>query len=146
VELTILLGAAAALGCLVLGVLELLWPTIPHRPARPPVALARRRPAASVAPRAAAPVRLMSPERLVALVERARAETDAERRTTALRVAILTLERWRASSAAPDDVVRMALDRARAELWADYQRIAFRRLAATVPWRASALRAGDGAR
>ena len=88
----------------------------------------------------------MSPERLAVLVERARAETDPERRTAALRVAILTLERWRASSTGPDDVVRVALERARTELWDEYQRLAFRRLAATVPWRTTALRASDGSR
>ena len=145
-EWTILIGAVAALGCLVLGVLELLWPTTPRHPARPPVAPARPRPTAPIAPRSVAPVRLMSAERLVVLVERARAETDPERRTAALRVAILTLERWRASGTGPDDVVRVALERARAELWAEYQRLALRRLAATVPWRATALRASDGSR
>ena len=89
----------------------------------------------------------MSSDRLIALVERARAETDPARRTTALRVAILTLERWRASGAPLDPAALAALDRARAELWADYQRIAFRRLAATTgSWQASALRAADGGR
>ena len=91
-------------------------------------------------------MRRLSSERLVALVERARAETDPARRTAALRVTILTLERWRASGASLDDTVVAALERARAELWADYQRIAFRRLAATAPWRATALRAGDAGR
>ena len=145
-EWTILIGAVAALGCLVLGVLELLWPTTRRDPARPLVAPARRRPTTPIAPRSATPVRLTSPERLVVLVERPRAETDPERRTAALRVAILTLERWRASSTGPDDVVRVALERARAELWAEYQRLALRRLAVTVPWRASAPRASDGSR
>jgi len=82
----------------------------------------------------------MSPARLVALVDRARTETDPERRTAGLRVAILTLERWRAGSTTPDDGVGRALERARAELWADYQQIALRRLASAVPWRATALR------
>ena len=88
----------------------------------------------------------MSSDRLVSLVERARAETDPALRTTALRIAILTLERWRASGAALDDAAVAALERARAELWADYQRIALRRLAATTPWRATALRVVDGGR
>jgi hypothetical protein len=81
----------------------------------------------------------------VALVERARAETDPERRTAALRVAILTLERWRALTNAPDDGIGPALERARAELWEDYQKIALRRLAAALPWRATALGAGTPA-
>jgi hypothetical protein len=84
----------------------------------------------------------MSPARLIALVDRARSETDPERRTAALRVAILTLERWRATTTAPDDGVGRALERARAELWADYQQIALRRLASAMPWRATALGRG----
>jgi len=95
--------------------------------------------------RLAAPARLSS-ARLVALVERARAETDPARRTAALRVTILTLDQWRASGVALDPAVVAALERARTELWADYQRVAFRRLAATTPWRATALRAGDAGR
>jgi hypothetical protein len=86
----------------------------------------------------------MSAARLVALVDRARVETDPERRTAALRAAILTLERWR--SAVPEEAVGRALERARADLWADYQRIALRRLAAARPWRATTLRVGDIAR
>jgi hypothetical protein len=82
----------------------------------------------------------VSPERLVALVERARAETDPARRTGALRVAILTLERWRATAGAPHEGVSRALERARADLWADYQRLALRRLATATPWRSTALR------
>jgi hypothetical protein len=82
----------------------------------------------------------VDPARLVALVDRARAETDPGRRTSALRVAILTLERWHATSPTPDEGVSRALERARAELWADYQQIALRRLASAMPWRAAALR------
>jgi hypothetical protein len=96
-EVTLLLGAAGALGCLALGVLELLWPTGARRVARP-----RTAPGPTLS-RLAAPARLSS-----------------------ARLA--------------------ALDRARAELWADYQRLAFRRLAATTPRRATALRAGDAGR
>jgi len=139
-EVTLLLGALAALGCLTLGVLELLWPAGVRRGARP-----RAAPAGQIvpAPGSARPSRFlprMSPARLVALVDRARTETDPERRTAGLRVAILTLERWRAGSTTPDDGVGRALERARAELWADYQQIALRRLASAVPWRATALR------
>jgi len=109
-----------ALGCLTLGVVELLWPAGVRRVAR-----ARAVPIA----RSAAAARSISPARLIALVDRARAETDPERRTAALRVAILTIERWRAGNGGLDDGVGHALERARAELWADYQRIALRRLA-----------------
>jgi hypothetical protein len=136
-----------ALGCLILGVLELLWPTGGRRVARPRAAPAGRL-AAAVAPvRVPPPPRpspllpAASPARLVALVERAGAETDRERRTAALRVAILTLEHWRATTAVPDESVSRALERARAALWADYQQIALRRLASSMPWRATALRA-----
>lgn len=135
-----------ALGCLTLGVLELLWPTGGRRVARPRAARAGR--IAKVAPvpvpvlRPSRAVQPMSPARLIALVDRARSETDPERRTAALRVAILTLERWRATTTAPDDGVGRALERARAELWADYQQIALRRLASAMPWRATALGRG----
>ena len=88
----------------------------------------------------------MSSDRLVSLVERARAETDPALRTTALRIAILTLERWRASGVSLDEAAVAALERARVELWADYQRVALRRLAATTPWRTTALRAADAGR
>jgi len=64
------------------------------------------------------------------------------RRTAALRVAILTIERWRAGNRGLDDGVGHALERARADQWANYQRIALRRLASAVPWRATALRVG----
>ena len=143
--MTLLLGALAALGCLGLGVLELLWPTGVRRVDRPRAARAGRiAPVVPVPPVTRAPFAPpMSPARLVALVERARAETDPERRTAALRVAILTLERWRATSAAPDAAgIARALEQARAELWADYQQIALRRLASAMPWRATALRVG----
>jgi len=57
-------------------------------------------------------------------------------------VAILTIERWRAGNRGLDDGVGHALERARADQWANYQRIALRRLASAVPWRATALRVG----
>jgi hypothetical protein len=140
---TLLLGALAALGCLTLGVLELLWPTGARRAARPrtaPVGRIARVPAAVSRPTLFAPQ--VSPARLIALVERARAETDSEKRTAALRVAILTLEHWRATTNAPDEGVGAALERARTDLWEDYQRIALRRLATAMPWRATGLRVG----
>ncbi len=145
-----------ALGCLTLGVLELLWPAGGRRRARPRAAPAGR-PVPGPAPRRApvtrpAPVArpphgapAVAPERLVALVERARAEPDPSRRQDALRIAILTLERWRAIAASPDAAVTRALERARSELWEDYQQIALRRLAAAMPWRATSLGGGTPA-
>ena len=136
-----------ALGCLTLGVLELLWPAGVRRVARPRAAPAGRRvlviPVSRPSPAPVVPT--VSPARLIALVDRARAETDPERRTAALRVVILTLERWRALGAVPDETVGRALERARTELWADYQQIALRRLASAMPWRATALGAGTPA-
>jgi hypothetical protein len=141
-EVTLLLGALMALGCLTLGIVELLWPAGVRRVARARAASVGRAVAAVPIPRPAAAARPISSARLIALVDRARAETDPERRTTALRVAILTIERWRAGNRGPDEGVAHALERARAEQWANYQRIALRRLASAVPWRATALRVG----
>src|SRR5438105_771923 len=118
-----------AVGCLTLGVVELLWPAGARRVTRPRAARAGRVAPAVPIPRRSASPPPISPARLIALVDRARAETDPERRTAALRVAILTIERWRAGNGGLDDGVGHALERARAEQWADYQRIALRRLA-----------------
>ncbi len=131
-----------ALGCLTLGVVELLWPAGARRVARPRAAPAGRAALAVSIPRPSAAARSISPARLIALVDRARGETDPERRTAALRVAILTIERWRAGNSELDGGVGHALERARADLWANYQRIALRRLASAMPWRATALRTG----
>ena len=140
--MTLLLGALTALGCLTLGVLELLWPAGVRRVARArAVPVGRAAPIVPI-PRPSASAPPISPARLIALVDRARAETDPERRTAALRVAILTIERWRAGNRGLDEGVGHALERARAEQWANYQRIALRRLASAVPWRATALRVG----
>jgi hypothetical protein len=124
-----------ALGCLTLGVLELLWPAGVRRAARPRAAPAVRAATLVSIPRPSAAAPSISPTRLIALVERARAETDPQRRTAALRVVILTIERWRAGNGGHDGVGH-ALERARADLWANYQQIALRRLASAVPWRA----------
>ena len=118
-----------ALGCLTLGVVELFWPAGMRRVARGRAAPVGRAAPAVPIPRPSAAARSISPARLIALVDRARAETDPERRTAALRVAILTIERWRAGNGGLDDGVGHALERARAEQWADYQRIALRGLA-----------------
>ena len=139
-EVTLLLGALAALGCLTLGVLELLWPAGVRRGARPRAAPAGRVAPVSGSARPSPFLPPISPARLAALVDRALSETNPERRTAALRVAILTLERWRARNTTADDGIGRALEGARAELWADYQQIALRRLASALPWRATALR------
>ena len=86
----------------------------------------------------------MSAPWLVALVDRARAETVAERRTAALRVAILTLERWRASHGA-DAAVTQALERARTALWSEHEALALRRLTAAAARRERALGVGGAA-
>src|SRR5947207_7167631 len=131
-----------ALGCLTLGVVELLWPAGVRRVARARAAPDVRTAHAVPIPRPAAAARSISPARLITLVDRARVETDPERRTAALRIAILTIERWRAGNGGLDDGVGHALERARADQWANYQRIALRRLASAMPWRATALRVG----
>jgi len=90
----------------------------------------------------------VSAPRLVALVDRARAETVAERRTAALRVAILTLERWRASHGArhgADAAVTQALERARTALWSEHEALALRRLTAAAARRERALGIGGAA-
>jgi hypothetical protein len=84
----------------------------------------------------------VSAQWLVALVDRARAETAPEPRTAALRVAILTLERWRASHGT-DDAVTQALGRARAALWAEHEELALRRLNAAAARRERASGVGE---
>jgi hypothetical protein len=126
-EVTLLFGALAALGCLSLGVLELLWPTGARRVDRP-----RATPAGQSSPPMRVSVRSSDPGRLAMLVQRALTERDPERRVAALRVAILTLERWHATRSA-DEAVVPALERARTELWADYERIAGSRAPAAGP-------------
>jgi hypothetical protein len=141
VEVTVFLAGLVALGCLTLGVLEVLWPTRRRRVGPPPAA---RRAAAFRRSRATTHRPAVSAQWLVALVDRARAETVPERRTAALRVAILTLERWRASHGA-DEAVTQALERARAALWAEHEELAFRRLNATAARRERALGVGEAA-
>src|SRR5207302_543235 len=85
--------------------------TAAHRLTRPRAAPAGRPAPAVPTPRRSASPPPISPARLIALVDRARAETDPERRTAALRVAILTIERWRAGNRGLDDGVGHALER-----------------------------------
>jgi len=142
VEVTVFLAGLAALGCLTLGMLEILWPTRPRRFRRPTPAA--RRAAVFRRSRRAPQGPAVSAPRLVALVARARAETVAERRTAALRVAILTLERWRASHGA-DEAVTQALERARTALWSEHEALALRRLTAAAARRERALGIGGAA-
>jgi hypothetical protein len=141
VEVTVFVAGLVALGCLSLGVLELLWPARRRRVG--PTAAARR---AAVFRRSRATRRrpAVSAQWLVALVDRGRAETAPERRMAALRVAILTLERWRASHGA-DEAVAQALERARAALWAEHEALALRRLNAAAARRERALGVGEAA-
>jgi len=146
VEVTVFLAGLAALGCLTLGMLEILWPTRPRRFRRPTPAA--RRAAVFRRSRRAPQGPAVSAPRLVALVDRARAETVAERRTAALRVAILTLERWRASHGArhgADAAVTQALERARTALWSEHEALALRRLTAAAARRERALGIGGAA-
>ena len=140
-EVTVFLAGLVALGCFTLGVLELLWPTRRRRVGPPPAA---RRAAVFRRSRTTTRRPPVSAQWLFALVDRARAETAPERRTAALRVAILTLERWRASYGA-DDGVTQALDRARAVLWAEHEELALRRLNAAAARRERALGMGKAA-
>jgi hypothetical protein len=142
VEVTVFLTGLAALGCLTLGVLEILWPTRPRRFRRPTPAA--RRAAVFRRSRPAAHGPAVSAPWLVALVDRARAETAPERRAAALRVAILTLERWRASHGM-DEAVTHALERARTAPRAEHEALALRRLTAAAARRERALGVGGAA-
>jgi hypothetical protein len=142
VEVTVFLAGLAALGCLTLGMLEILWPTRPRRFRRPTPAA--RRAAVFRRSRRAPQGSAVSAPWAVALVDRARAETVAERRTAALRVAILTLERWRASHGA-DEAVTEALEHARTALWSEHEALALRRLTAAAARRERALGIGGAA-
>ena len=74
------------------------------------------------------------------LLERARAEIDLERRVTILTRAVAGMTR--ASLAAPDDTeLAAAVTLARALLWETWEKIALSRLAAAMPWGATALSA-----
>jgi hypothetical protein len=141
VEVTVFLGGLVALGCLTLGILEVLWPTRRRRVGPPPAA---RRAAVFRRSRAKTRQPAVSAQWLVALVDRARAETAPERRTAALRVAILTLERWRTIHGA-DEAVTQALERARSAQWAEHEEMALRRLNAAAARRERTLGVGKAA-
>ena len=143
-EVALLLGGLTACGFLILGVLDVLWPTARHRRTR---ARTSAGPAAPVV-EPPAPVEAERPlppppaalgvGRL--LLGRAVAEPDLERRVTILTRAVAGLTR--AAQARPDDTELAAtLASARARLWATWEQIALARLAAAMPWGASALAA-----
>ena len=74
------------------------------------------------------------------LLERARAEIDLERRVTILTRAVAGLSR--AAQAAPDDTeLNATLVTSRTLLWDTWEKIALARLAAAMPWGATALSA-----
>lgn len=145
-EIALLLATLGALSILVLGVLDLLWPTRPARRAPSPStstgaaprALAADRP--SIGPSRAAPDPAVALRIGQTLLTRALEETGgtADRRLAMIHAAIAALNRG--LEAAPDDPrLRETLGAAREALWATYQRIALDRLATDMPWGATAL-------
>jgi hypothetical protein len=172
-EIALLLATLVAFGFLVLGTLELIWPTRPRRrsreprPARahdgesraaavppappappepPALAAAPLEPPAPAAPGEDRPTRALRVGR--ALLARALEDPDpaSDRRVRLLCRAIACFERGR--EAAPDDArLREALAAAHAALATADQRAAFRWLQAAMPWRAPELaHAAAGAR
>jgi hypothetical protein len=141
-EVALLLGSLTACGFLVLGILDVLWPPVSRRRARPrrssvgsPVTPTLARPPAS-------PATLPPPPSALAvgrtLLERARAEIDLERRVTILTRAVAGLTR--ALQRTPhDEELAVTLSSARALLWETWEKIALSRLAAAMPWGASTL-------
>jgi len=140
-EVALLLGSLTACGFLVLGILDVLWPPVSRRRDRPRAPSAA---APGVAQPAAPPAKLPPPPSALAvgrtLIERARAEIDLERRVTILTRAVAGLSR--ALQTTPDDDgLAATLTSARALLWETWEKIALSRLAAAMPWGASALTA-----
>jgi len=144
-EVALLLGSLTACGFLVLGILDVLWPPVSRRRARPRASSPA--PAANaVAARPPAPPDVSLPPLPSALavgqtlLERARAEIDLERRVTILTRAVAGLSR--AVQRAPGDgELASTLAAARALLWETWEKIALSRLAAAMPWGASSLSA-----
>jgi hypothetical protein len=141
-EVALLLGSLTACGFLVLGLLDVLWPAAPAR--RPsPGAKAPAAPAALKSPAAVETASPLPPPpspvsvgRL--LLDRARAETDLERRVTILTRAVAGLTQG--TQGAPDDAeLTAALAAARTLLWQTWEQIALARLAASMPWGSTAL-------
>jgi hypothetical protein len=136
-EVTLLLASLTACGFLVLGILDVLWPSgSPRRAA----ANGSKTPAASAAASRAAvgpPRPLPAPPSAVSigrlLLERARVEKDLERRVTILTRAVAGLTR--SAQTTPDDgELTAVLATARTLLWQTWEQIALARLAAVMPW------------
>jgi hypothetical protein len=157
-EVTLMLGALAALGLLVLGVLDLVWPTRRTRPSRDATAFPASTPALArrpdrIEPRPAAPA-VDNARRAAhalgigrALLDRAvrDATLSPERRLMLLQSAIVWLTRG-VQFAPDDEELREAVGRTREALWTAFQDIALARLAAETPWGTSALAADAGTR
>ncbi len=143
-EVALLVGSLTACGFLVLGILDVLWPPVSRRRAGPR-APSQAPAAPAVAQPPAPPLKPLPPlpSALVVgrtLLDRARAEIDLERRVTILTRAVAGLTR--AAQAAPADVELAAmLTSARSFLWETWEKIALARLAAAMPWGATALSA-----
>jgi hypothetical protein len=146
-EVALLIGSLTACGFLVLGILDVLWPPVPRRRASPrassPAPAAKPAPAQPPAlPVQPLPLPPPPPPLSVGrtLLERARAEIDLERRVTILTRAVAGLSR--AAQSAPEDAELAAiLASARTFLWETWEKIALARLAAAMPWGATALSA-----
>jgi len=143
-EVALLIGSLTACGFLVLGILDVLWPPMSRRRAVPrassqaPAAPAVAQPPAPPAKPLPPPPSALSVGRT--LLERARAEIDLERRVTILTRAVAGLTR--AAQTAPDETELVAtLTSARGLLWETWEKIALSRLAAAMPWGATALSA-----
>ncbi|MBI2494705.1 MAG: hypothetical protein HYV94_21755 [Candidatus Rokubacteria bacterium] len=135
-EVALLLATLAACGLLILGTLELIWPTRPRRAGRPRPAPPRAGgpPSRSQAPpeedRASVALRVSR-----ALLERALEDPDpaSDRRVRTIWRAIACL--GRGLEAAPGDArLRECLAAAHAALVMRDERGAFRELAAAAPW------------
>lgn len=150
-EVALLLVALAACGLLVLGTLELIWPTRPRRSGRPaPGPLVRGGPPApAAAPEPPSRARISPAEDRAAVALRVartlldRAQEDpnpaSDRRLTMICRAIACLDRG--IEAAPDDPrLRETLAAAHEALANADQQVARRRLAREMPWRVTASR------
>jgi len=146
-EVALLIGSLTACGFLVLGILDVFWPPVSRRRLGPR-ALSQAPTARALAPLPAPVAKplppLPPPPSPLAvgrtLLDGARAELDLERRVTILTRAVAGLTR--AVQAAPDDPELGAmLTSARAFLWETWEKIALSRLAAAMPWGATALSA-----
>lgn len=141
-EVALLLGSLTACGFLVLGLLDILWPPVSRRRARPHASSLASAASPAAAPPPAPLATLPPPPSALAvgrtLLERARAEIDLERRVTILTRAVAGLTRARQATP-DDDELAATLTSARALLWETWERIALSRPAAAMPWGAGTL-------